>query len=381
MIKNQQLVLPPHINVILVFFGLIMFFTVLSVGSGILIPLAFGFLLSIVLFPLCKRLEAVGVSRSIAIIICLLVIFFVIVIFFTFAYSNIVSFADDFPQMIRRIQNLITIGQKALEDQFHIDNKRQLVWLRSNLDSFVQTGGIVVNNLIQTMTTFVSYVLFIPVYIFFMLYYRHVFKGFIHRIVKHSQLEKAEVIEEAVLKVVQKYIVGLFTVIGIVAVLNIIGLSIIGIKHAFFFGMLAAFLTIIPYIGVFIGSLLPIVYATAMYDSLFYPIAVLIWFQIVQALEGNFITPNVIGSQVNLNPMVAILAFVTGSALWGVPGMILFVPFTAILKVTLDNIPTLSPYGYLLSEGNIKSLDVKKRRFWSRMWRKAPISQSVEGKN
>jgi predicted PurR-regulated permease PerM len=134
---------------------------------------------------------------------------------------------------------------------------------------------------------------------------------------------------------------------------------------------LAALLTVIPYIGVFIGSLLPILYALVMTDSFFYPIAVFIWFQLVQALEGNVITPNIVGSQVSLNPLIAILSLLIGASVWGVAGMVLFTPLTAILKVFLDNIPALAAYGYLMSEGERKIVvKPSKHRWIDRFWRK-----------
>ena len=153
--------------------------------------------------------------------------------------------------------------------------------------------------------------------------------------------------------VVRGYIVGLFMVIVIVGALNTIGLAIIGIEYALFFGVLAALLTIIPYLGIFIGSLLPIVYALLTKDSLWYPLGVAAVFWCVQFIEGNFITPNVVGNKVSLNPFAAIIALFVGGAVWGPAGMILFIPYLALLKVVFDVIEPLEPYGFLL--GNPES--------------------------
>ena len=149
-------------------------------------------------------------------------------------------------------------------------------------------------------------------------------------------------------KVVRSYILGLFTVILIIAVLNTVGLMLLGIQHAMFFGALAAVLTIIPYIGIFIGSLLPIVFALVTKDSLWYPLGVALIFWAVQFLEGNFITPNIIGGRVSINPFAAILALFFGGMIWGAIGMILSIPVLAILKVIFDTIEPLRPYGFLL---------------------------------
>ena len=137
-------------------------------------------------------------------------------------------------------------------------------------------------------------------------------------------------------------------VVIIMAVLNVGGLLLIGIPYAVFFGIVAALLTIIPYVGIIIGSIPPIVIALIMTDSLFYPIAVIILFVVVQTLEGNFITPKVIGSKVSVNALAAMVALVIGGFLWGAIGMILSIPITGILKVILQQSPKTRPWALIL---------------------------------
>lgn len=370
--EKTPIQLPFQLNIVLVLVGLVTFFFILYIGASILIPLVFAFVFSLFLYPLCRKLEGYRIPRVLTILICLLLVIGILSLVFWMIYENILSFSSDLPKMQERGQELVTALQKFIEETFQLTSEGQIEWLRQNLRSFVNTGGQMLNGVINTTTTFLAQIFLIPVYTFFILLYRHVFKGFLDQVFDVEHHEKVGHILVQIETVIQKYIVGLITVVSIIAVLNVIGLMSIGIKHAVFFGVLAAFLTIIPYIGIFIGSLLPILYALAMTDSLFYPVAVLIWFQIVQMLEGNVITPNVVGSQVSINPLVAMLALLLGGSLWGIAGMIIFVPLTAMLKVILDNIPALSPYGFLLSEGEIKARKSKFNLFLKRMffWKK-----------
>lgn len=135
---------------------------------------------------------------------------------------------------------------------------------------------------------------------------------------------------------------------------------LLDIQHAVFFGVLAAVLTIIPYIGIFIGSLLPILFALVTKDSLWYPLGVALVFWFVQFLEGNFITPNIIGGRVSINPFAAILALFFGGMIWGPLGMILSIPVLAIIKVIFDVVKPLQPYGFLL--GNPSNEDIQERK-------------------
>ena len=162
---------------------------------------------------------------------------------------------------------------------------------------------------------------------------------------------------------VQGYLTGLVTVTLIVGTLNTIGLLILGIDYAVFFGFLAAALLVIPFIGILIGSILPIIVALITKDSPMYAVGVAGVFVFVQFLEGNFITPQIVGSKISINGLVAIIALLLGSALWGISGMALSLPTIAILKVIFDNVDGLKPYGYLMGEpDHDRLLELKKRK-------------------
>ena len=137
-------------------------------------------------------------------------------------------------------------------------------------------------------------------------------------------------------------------VVVILGLLNAIGLWIIGLENALFFATFAALLAVIPYIGIIIGSLPAVLYALLFSGSLWMPLGVIAVFAVVQFLEGNFITPNIIGSRVSINPFMALVALIIGGQIWGIVGMIIFVPFVGILKCIFDEVEDLRPYGYLL---------------------------------
>jgi predicted PurR-regulated permease PerM len=164
-----------------------------------------------------------------------------------------------------------------------------------------------------------------------------------------------EILKEDVQGVIQRYIIGMLTVMLILAFLNTAGLWLVGLDHAMFFGGFAAFLALIPYLGIILGALPPVLFALLMYDSLLYAAGVIVVFGTIQFLEGNFITPNVMSSQVSINPLAAMLALFIGGQLWGIAGMILFIPLTGIMKVVFDRVDALNPYGYLL--GNVRSTE------------------------
>ncbi len=136
----------------------------------------------------------------------------------------------------------------------------------------------------------------------------------------------------------------------------------LGIDYPFFFGFLCAFLLLIPYIGIIIGSILPALVALATKDSYWYAVGVIGIFSFIQFIEGNLITPKITGSKVSINAFVSILSIVVFAMLWGTAGMILALPITASLKVLFDHSPQFHAYGFLLGEPTEEFLKSKARR-------------------
>jgi predicted PurR-regulated permease PerM len=138
-----------------------------------------------------------------------------------------------------------------------------------------------------------------------------------------------------------------------VGALNSIGLFLLGIEHAFLFGMVTAFMTVIPYIGIFISAALPVTIALITKDSIWHAAGVVLVFSVVQYLEANLIFPKIVGQQLGLSTWSVIVAMIIGTLLWGLAGMILFTPFAAILKIFSDHIDELKMINVLLKREEI----------------------------
>ncbi len=113
-------------------------------------------------------------------------------------------------------------------------------------------------------------------------------------------------------------------------------------------------MTIIPYVGIFLSALLPISVAWITKDSIWYPIGVVGVFAFVQYLEANLIFPKVVAAQLKVSTWATLVAIIAGGLLWGVSGMILFIPFVGILKIVLDYIPSWKPLSILLTREDPK---------------------------
>jgi predicted PurR-regulated permease PerM len=175
--------------------------------------------------------------------------------------------------------------------------------------------------------------LIIPVYLFYLLFDLPQLKTFIESYVpeRFRPAYRTKLAEIDV--VLSGFVRGQLSVCVILALLYSAGLYVIGIDLAIAIGTLAGATFIIPYVGTIIGICLSVAMALLKYNDIFHPLLCLGWFGFVQLLEGAIITPKVVGDTVGLHPLVAIVALLIGGQLFGVGGMLLAVPVTAVLQV------------------------------------------------
>ena len=186
-------------------------------------------------------------------------------------------------------------------------------------------------------------------YTFFLLYYRKSFKNFIiYQFEKENRPDIKDTLTE-IKETVKSYVGGVGTVMIILSVLNSIGLTIIGIDHPLFWGVLAGILAVIPYVGTALGGMLPFLYALSTTDTVWQPVSIVVYYMIIQQVEGNFITPKIVGDKVDINPFFAILSIVILGSMWGGGGVILALPLISILRIILSQFQGTEPLSILMS--------------------------------
>ncbi|MCG2588840.1 AI-2E family transporter [Rhodohalobacter sulfatireducens] len=314
----------------------------------ILLPLVWAVFIALLILPLTEKLEHIKFPRWLAIITVLLVVT-VLVGFILYLLSvQVAGLLGDIPAVTSTLSAWTSELQHLLEIRLGISHELLTQQALNSISQFIQTGLTEVRNSLYSVFRIITVISVIPLYIFFMLYYRDQFyRGTIQLAVHYQQ---TQTIFNKIMKVVQQYLRGLVIVTLIVAVLFYIVLTLFDIKFAFFFAVFLALFNLIPYIGVFISSVVVVLYSLATSGSLFYPVGVLISLWLIQLLENNLITPYVVGSQVKLNPLVALIAIFAGASIWGVSGMILFIPIVGVLKVIFDEFEQLKPIGVLLGK-------------------------------
>jgi predicted PurR-regulated permease PerM len=367
--QNFQENLLFRITLVMVF--LFLFIWGMYAASFLLIPFSFATLISMLLLPVCQRLERFKFGRapSILISILLLILFFAGLIFAL--STQIAGFASDAPRIRENLIIKFERIQEYIFQNYGVAPEKQLIFIRDQLDKLLEGSGEYVQSVLLSTTGAFTSIMIVIFYVFLILYYRNRFHNFILRLISPVNEEKTRGVIKEISAVTQHYLTGVLTVILILAIMNTTGLLIVGVEHAIFFGVLAAILNIIPYIGTFIGGLIPSLYALVTKDSLGAVAATAAVFITSQFIENNFLTPFIVGSKVKVNPLATIVFLLVGGGIWGVSGMILFIPFLGVLKIVFDNVEALHPFGYLIGEEESEDPTVWTRlsgklKFWKK---------------
>jgi predicted PurR-regulated permease PerM len=230
-----------------------------------------------------------------------------------------------------------------------------------------------VSDTIGFTSDFVTYLTLTVVFTFLILLYSRHFTEALTQFAREEEQASFRTMLKEVQQVGQQYLTGMVVLLLIMGVLTSVGLLILGIDYAIFFGFLAAVLAIIPYIGTFLGGILPTIFALITYDSLWYPAGVIAIFWFIQFIEGNFLNPKIVGGSLNLNALSSILALIAGGLLWGIPGMILFLPMMAILRTVSSHYEELKPLATLLGDDDYNNAEPE---WWSKL--KAKLSSLTD---
>jgi predicted PurR-regulated permease PerM len=317
-------------------FILLSVLTILILGKELFIPLTIAIFFTFLLYPVSHKLESFKFPRAIAIIISLLIaiIFFGGLIYFFINQLN--SFSEDLPQLKMQLASKGSRILVWIENTTQIPQERQINWLKEKLTDSANSSPQMLFGIFSSTGAFLAMFALIPFFIFFLTYFKEKYKRFIVLIAEDKHIQTMEIIKK-ISMVSRRYLKGVFLDVMILSVLGSIGYLLLGLKHAFLFGVLAAMLNIIPYIGVLIGSLLPVLMALLTKDEIGYTFGAIGVALVVQFIDNNIISPYVVGSSVSINPLTAIVVLIIGALIWGIPGMVLSIPLTGMIKVAFDN--------------------------------------------
>jgi len=317
--------------------GLLLLLVTMWLLGNILQPFLAGLAIAYFLDPLADKLEALGLSRvwaTIIIMLCaILVIILLLVLLVPQLFQQAAALVSAAPDYVQQLQTYLTERFPSLLDQHSS--------IRQSLDSFVASlrdkTGDLANALLASAFSIVDALIFIvvaPVVAFYMLLDWDRMVATIDGWVPRDHLETVRQLARDIDKVLAGFVRGQLTVCLILGTFYSIALMLIGLQFGLIVGLVAGLLTFIPYVGSTIGGVLSI--GLALYQFWGTPeliAAVAVIFVVGQTVEGNFLTPKLVGSSVELHPVWLMFALSAFGSLLGFTGMLVAVPIAACIGV------------------------------------------------
>jgi predicted PurR-regulated permease PerM len=330
--------------------GLCAFVYMLFIGQQILLPLVFAIIIAVLLNPVVHLLVRHHIPRILAIVIAVLLAMLVTVALVYFISSQINSFAEASPRYKEKLDGLLKQTIAWVSTQVNIAPEKLTGWLANAEREVTKNSGAILGQTLSTLGGFVLGAVLLPVYVIMILWYQPLLREFFRRVfVRDNQGTVSEVLVEAE-TLIQSYFIGLLLEFAIIATLDSIGLLILGIDYAILLGIIGALLNVIPLIGGVTTVALSMMVALVTKDSPSYALLVMVMFVVIQFFDNHFIIPKVVASKVKLNALISVIVVLAGGALWGILGMFLSIPLSAIAKVICDRIESLKPWGFLLGD-------------------------------
>ena len=344
---KEDLILPFYVKSSIIVIGLFVFVYILYLTQSIIVPVIYSTIIAIVLNPIVNFFTNRKVNEVLAISITLTIAIVITLLIISFLSIQMMQFTDSMPRLIEKSNQIADSCELWASDRFNIDKVKIHSMVLKKRSEFINNGGVMIGQTIISTGSKVIVALLIPVYVFMILFYQKHLIKFIHKLFNRKEYGEVDVVLNSTKLIIQGYLDGLFLEALIMAFLNSATLLIIGVDYAILLGILGAIVNVIPYVGGIISIFFPVIIAIIS-DTPSDAILVIIFYLIIQFFDVHYIVPKVVASKVKINALVSIIVVLSGGALWGLPGMFLSIPLTAIVKVIFDHIEPVKPWGFLL---------------------------------
>ena len=329
--------------------------------SPVLMPFVAGMILAYLLDPLVDRVEKIGIRRSLS-------TFFVLIIFFVCSVgssllllpvilnqlSNLTSFL---PTLISNLEPFIRQARSLVDNAIKADSSNQLPLPVADILNWA--GGFLTEIISSSLAfaNLLSLIIITPIVAFYLL---RDWDLIIKKVKSWMPIAQKVRIVEQVSKVdrsLSALVRGQGTVCLILALYYSVSLTAVGLQFGILIGIFSGIVSFIPFVGAILGAIFSIGFSIIQFDTytpIFFVAGI---FLVGQVVEGNFLTPKLIGEAVGLHPVWVIFALLTGATLFGFLGVLLALPIAVVAAVLIR----FSLSSYLESEIYSGEADVDKR--------------------
>lgn len=336
--SNQSLLSRNALFWLALVIGLLVFIYLIR---SILLPFVMGMAIAYFLDPAADRLQKWGVSRStsaLAIVgVAFSVIILALIIVTPLVVTQLSEMLNAIPAYVAHVeQSLVPYVQQKLSVLSPDMMDEIKTSLTSSTGLIARTSAEFIGRLLTSGMAFVnviSLVLVTPIVAFYLLRDWDKIIAKLNELLPRSHAETIREQMRIINRTLSGFVRGQFNVCLFLGLYYAIGLTLVGLNFGFVIGLATGFLVIFPYVGLLLGAVVGLIVAFVQFNDVQPILMVLAVFVSGQVIEGNFVTPKLVGDKVGLHPAWIIFSILAGAALFGFVGVLLAVPFAAVIGV------------------------------------------------
>jgi predicted PurR-regulated permease PerM len=279
------------------------------------------------------------IARSIAILVIYTVIAGIVFLIFHFGGESISEQADQMVKVIpENIEKMTGDAEEFMDEKninmFSVDQLKQKGM--TYLSNLTQSIGQNITDIVKAITSVATVLVIVPFILFYLLKEGDRLSPFLLKFIPEKHSAEGKKILEDIDGTIAAYIIGQMTVALVDGVLMYLGYFLIGLDYAAFLALFVVITAVVPFLGPILGVLPAIVFGSIQSPEMV--LYILIVLVVVQQLEGNLVSPLVLGNRLDIHPLTIILLLVVAGSIYGFIGILIAVPLYAVLKVTIKDL-------------------------------------------
>lgn len=325
-------------------------------SRGILLPIVLAILMSQLLAPFVRTLARWHIPQMAGSGLILLTLCATVAFAFSFLIEPAEGWIDKAPEGLREIQaKLIPLLQRPIQKvsqaSGEVDKLTAAAGASKKTVVEVQQHSAITTLLFQRTQGIVASMLTFLILLYFLLGYKGVFlKKLVKVIPKFQDKKLAVTIANDIEDKISAYLLTITLINCGLGCAVAVAMYFLGMPNPLLWGVAATILNFVPYLGAFTGIGCMTIAAMLSYDSMSYALMIPGVYLLIAIIEGNFITPMILGRSLTMNPVAIIVSIMFWGWMWGIIGVILAVPLLATIKILCDHIESLAPLGEFISD-------------------------------
>lgn len=320
---------------------LVLFGAAVYALRSVLMPFVAGIIIGYLLDPWASKFEKWGMNRTLATILTIVLVILLLVpaliALFGIIDSQLGHFLSVLPEYLSSFTKKLEPVIVGLQERFPaLEPEKIRGAIHGNMDNTLKMAGNILRKVVSggfALVNIISLLLITPVVAFYMLRDWDTFVAKVDGLLPQHSKKSIEKQAKEIDSILSSFIRGQLSVCILLGTFYAVGLYLVGLDLGVLVGFIAGVISFIPYVGTIFGFIVSLAIAFAQFDT-WMPIAQVVGvFLVGQFIEGNFLTPNLVGDSVGLHPVWIMFALLAGGVLLGFLGLMIAVPVAAIIGV------------------------------------------------